>query len=74
MDIQAQKLELMQLLLNTSSEDALKRVKSILKKYASHDETEHLLSSDANRKWIMEGIGELDAGKGKAIKTKDLWK
>lgn len=74
MDIQAQKLELMQLLLNTNSEDVLKKIKAILKKYSGKSETEYLLSSEANSNWLMEGIKELDAGNGKAIKTTDLWK
>ena len=74
MNTQAEKLELMQLLLNTDSEDALKKVKAILKKYAVKSETAYLLSTEANRKRLIQGIDNLDKGKGKAIKTHDLWK
>ena len=74
MNTQAEKLELMQLLLNTDSEDALKRVKTILKKYAAKSETEYLLSTKANRERLMQSVANLDKGKGKAIKTRDLWK
>jgi len=74
MNAQAEKLELMQLLLNTDNEDALKKVKAILKKYAAKSDTEHLLSTEANRVHLMESIAELNAGKKKAIKTEHLWK
>ncbi len=74
MNTQAEKLELMQLLLNTDSEDALKKVKAILKKYAIKSDTDYLLSTKANRDVLLESIDELNNGKGKAIKTEDLWK
>lgn len=74
MNAQAEKLELMQLLLNTESEDALKKVKAILKKYAGKSETEYLLSNEANRKHLLQGLDDLNMGNGKAIKTNDLWK
>jgi len=74
MNTQAEKLELMQLLLNTESEEALKKVKALLKKYAVKNETEHLLSTEANRKHLASSIDNLNKGKGKAIKTADLWK
>ena len=39
------------------------------------DETEFLLSSQANREALMEGIEQVRKGeKGKTIKTSDLWK
>ncbi len=38
------------------------------------DETEYLLASEANKKHLMESIQEIREGKGKAIKTEDLWK
>jgi hypothetical protein len=74
MNAQAEKLELMQLLLNTDNEDALKKVKAILKKYAGKSETEYLLSTEANSKHLLQGIDELNKGNKKAIKTSDLWK
>ena len=74
MNAQAEKLELMQLLLNTDSEEALKKVKAILKKYAAKTETEYLLSTEANRLHLRDSITELNAGKKKAINTQDIWK
>ena len=74
MDLKAEKLELMQLLLNTESADVLKKVKALLRKSASTSETEHLLSTKANRDHLTTSIEELNQGKGIAIKTADLWK
>jgi hypothetical protein len=74
MNIHAEKLELIQLLLNTDNADALKKVKDILKKYAAKSETEYLLSTKANTEHLLKDIDDLNKGKGKAIKTADLWK
>ena len=74
MNIQAEKLELMQLLLNTESDIVLKKVKALLTNNANKTDTDHLLSNEANRKHILKGINQLNNGKGKAIKTADLWK
>ena len=74
MNTQAEKLELMQLLLNTESPEVLKKVKALLKKHAQKSDTEHLLSTKANRQHLLDSIDGLNKGKGKAIKTADLWK
>lgn len=37
------------------------------------DETEYLNSSIANKKALKESMIQLNQGKGKVIKTKDLW-
>lgn len=74
MNIQAEKLELFQLLLNTESPEVLKKVKALLTKNASKTETQHLLSTKANCTHLMESIDQINKGKGKAIKTADLWK
>ncbi len=74
MNTQAEKLELMQLLLNTESKETLKKVKTLLKKSAAKDETTYLLSTKANREHLANSITQLNKGKGKSIKTADLWK
>ena len=74
MDLKAEKLELMQLLLNTESADVLKKVKALLRKSATKTETEFLLSTKANHEHLTASIEELNQGKGIAIKTADLWK
>ena len=39
------------------------------------DETEYLLSSDANKEALLNGINQVKEGKkGKTIKTSELWK
>ena len=38
------------------------------------DETDYLLSSEANKKHLMESMQEARDGKGRAIKTDNLWK
>ena len=38
------------------------------------DETEYLLSTEANKEHLLRSIQDLRDGKGKAIKTEDLWK
>ena len=73
MDLQAGKLDLVQLLLNTDNKSVLDKVKSILIKSAAEDETQYLLSIEANRKHLSRSVAQLDKGKSKAIKTADLW-
>ena len=43
-------------------------------KKAKQSETQYLLSTKANRRHLLESIDQLNKGKGKAIKTADLWK
>jgi hypothetical protein len=38
------------------------------------DETEYLMSSDANKKDLEESIQQLEDGKGVKISLEDLWK
>ena len=38
------------------------------------DETEYLMSSEANRKALDESIKQLEEGKGIKISLEDLWK
>jgi hypothetical protein len=74
MDLQAEKLDVVQLLLNTDNKTVLDKVRDILIKSAAQDETQYLLSTEANRKHLSRRIAQLDKGKSKAIKTADLWK
>jgi hypothetical protein len=74
MDLQIEKLDLVQLLINTNDKSVLDKVRGILVKSAAEDETQYLLSSEANRKHLSRSIYQLDKGKGKPIKTADLCK
>jgi len=74
MNTYAEKLELVQLLLNTESPEILKKVKALLKKQVKQSDTDHLLSTKANKEHLLNSINQLNEGKGKAIKTADLWK
>jgi oligoribonuclease NrnB/cAMP/cGMP phosphodiesterase (DHH superfamily) len=78
MNIQSQKLELVQMLLDTNSSETLQKVKETLKAYSlpkkPQDDTEYLLSSEANRKQLKKSIAQLDKGKKTIVKTADLWK
>ncbi|MBP5999491.1 MAG: type II toxin-antitoxin system Phd/YefM family antitoxin [Sediminibacterium sp.] len=38
------------------------------------EETMYLLSSKKNKDHILESVRQLDAGQGKKIKIKDIWK
>ena len=74
MDFQTEKLDLVQLLLNTDNKSVLDKVRGILIKSAAEDDTQYLLSNEANRKHLSRSIAQLDKGKSKAIKTVNLWK
>ena len=74
MDLQTEKLDLLQLLLNTDNKFVLDKIRGILIKSAEEDDTQYLLSSEANRKHLSRSISQLDKGKSKTIKTADLWK
>jgi hypothetical protein len=74
MDLQTEKLDLLQMLINTDDKSVLDKVRGLLVKSAAQDETQYLLSSEANRKHLSRTVYQLDKGKSKAIKTADLWK
>lgn len=74
MDLQTEKIDLVQLLLNTDNKSVLNKVRDILVKSAAEDETQYLLSTEANRKHLSRSLAQLDKGKSKAIKTAALWK
>jgi hypothetical protein len=82
MTLQAQKLEIVQLLLETNDKEVLQKVKTALSRKRTrkppakkvNDETAYLLSNPANRKVLEKGISQLKKGQKTAIKTADLWK
>ncbi|HEY2584100.1 MAG TPA: DUF2683 family protein [Mucilaginibacter sp.] len=61
---------------NEEQEKALKTIFEAFDiKYEKElDETEYLMSSEANRKALDESIQELEAGKGIKVSIEDLWK
>jgi ethanolamine ammonia-lyase large subunit len=73
MNIQAEKLELVRLLLDTNNEKLLKKVKELLMR-GKQDDTSYLLSSEANQKKLAEGMKQASEGKITSISAEDLWK
>jgi len=61
---------------NEEQEKALKTIFDAFDvKYEKEmDETEYLMSTEANRKALNESIQELEAGKGIKVSLEDLWK
>jgi hypothetical protein len=61
---------------NEEQETALKTIFEAFKiEYEKElDETEYLMSSEANRKSLDESIKQLEDGKGIKIALEDLWK
>jgi len=61
---------------NEKQEKALKTIFDAFDvKYEKEmDETEYLMSTEANRKALNESIQELEAGKGIKVSLEDLWK
>lgn len=60
MDLQAKKLELVQLILNTKETSILEKVEAVLKKESNSDWWDEL--SEAGKKAIERGIEEADKG------------
>ena len=61
MNLQAKKLELVQLILNTEKPSVLARVEAVLKKEKGEDWWDE--TSEAEKKAIEKGIAEADSGK-----------
>jgi hypothetical protein len=61
---------------NGAQEKALKTIFDAFNiKYEKElDETEYLMSSEANRKALDESIKQLEEGKGIKVSIEDLWK
>src|SRR5690606_10601678 len=88
MNIRAQKLELVELILGINNAKALKQLKVTIKEVTEaavpetssatkkkyKDDTKYMLIPQANRNHLMKSIAELDRGEDKAIKLEDLWK
>ncbi len=80
MNILAEKLELVKLIIGINNTNVLKRLKTAIKEAeiaetpAYKDDTEYLQSTKSNREQLLESIEQLNRNEGKAIKIKDLWK
>ncbi len=61
MNLQAKKLELVQLILNTEKPAVLKKVEAVLKKEKREDWWDEI--SEAEKSAIKKGISEADSGK-----------
>ncbi len=88
MNIQAQKLELVELILGINNAKALKQLKAAIqeavdftpsdespratKKYK--DDTEYLLSTEANRESLRRSLEQSERGEGRRVKLEHLWK
>jgi hypothetical protein len=72
MDIKAEKLELVRLLLDTNNKKLLMKIKGILTRERS-DETEYLQSTEANRQHLEEGIRQVAEGKTTPVSVDSLW-
>jgi hypothetical protein len=61
---------------NKAQEKALKTIFDAFNiKYEKEmDETEHLMSTEANRKALDESIKQIEEGKGIKVSLEDLWK
>lgn len=73
MDLSAEKLELVKMLLETDNTSVLKKIKSTLLS-AKKDETSYLLSSKANIYHLEKGMKQVNNGQVKTIDLADLWK
>jgi pyruvate-formate lyase-activating enzyme len=73
MDLKAEKLELVRLLIETNNKEVIKKIKSLLTAEKT-DETSYLLSSEANKKHLEQAILEDKQQKYTAKKVDDLWK
>jgi hypothetical protein len=73
MDLKAEKLELVRLLIETNNRDIIKKIKSILIS-DKPDETEYLTSTEANKKHLDTGILQDSQANYTVKKVDDLWK
>lgn len=74
MNIQAEKIELAKLILETESEQTLRKVKNILKPSKRIDETERILSNPARVQKLEKSIRQAEEGKTRTITLDEIWK
>lgn len=74
MNIQAEKIELVKLILETESETTLMKVKDILKPSKKTDETERILSNPEMVKKLEKSIKQGEEGKIRSITVDEIWK
>ena len=74
MDLSVEKLEIVQLVLNTNGEEVLRKVRTVLKRSGKVSETEYLLANPANEAHLKRSMAQGNEGKTTAIKTEHLWK
>lgn len=74
MNIQAEKIELAKLILETENEQTLQKVRNILKPSKRMDETERILSNPAMVKKLEKSVRQAEDGKTRTITLDEIWK
>jgi hypothetical protein len=73
MSLPAEKLELVRLLLDINDQETLDQIRLVLSR-ESNQETEYLLSEEANAEHLRQGMKQVNQGKYESVDIDKLWK
>ena len=73
MSLPTEKLALVRLLLDIDDQEILNQAKSLLRQ-KSNQETDYLLSDEANAEHLRQGMKQAGEGKHKPVDVNNLWK